>query len=327
MNYMTESIRRVAVIGSGPMGLSLTAYLLQKVPVVLVVRNPEHIAQLHAHGIQFKNNAMQVIRKPIIVSLIEELKEFSDIDLVFIATKSCALLNVCLALKNVVSKQAYIVSYQNGFNTGQEIIDYTDNKNVLRMVLFYGAMFDDQKRIEMVFNNPPHHIGCLLETQQKDCKKIAALLSESGLNTVFNPAIEEIIWEKSISNACVSPVCALTRTTIKQAMNSPARSLIINLLKEAVAVAEKHHIGVPINYFEKMVTYLDTLGDHYPSMVLDVLNNNPTEIVQLNAQIISLGNRYKISTIAHDAVFALIQAIDFQALFNSGDKTNKKSRE
>ena len=109
------------------MGLSLAAYLLSAKPVVLVVRNPQRIAQLYERGIRIVDDkgAHQVDQRPLIVSRIADLSQFDDIDLIFIATKTSALPQVCRELAPVISTGGTVISYQNGFNTGSSRFDRT----------------------------------------------------------------------------------------------------------------------------------------------------------------------------------------------------------
>ncbi|PCJ55491.1 MAG: hypothetical protein COA79_20540 [Planctomycetota bacterium] len=309
-------IRKVAIIGAGPMGLSLAGFLLNEVPVILVVRNNDRSDHLRKHGIKsfdpgvkFSNNS------PTIVSSINDLKQFTDIDLIFIATKSTSVDEVCKELKNIIQEDTITISYQNGFNTGTEVISKLNSENIFRMVLYYGVFFDQDLKINFIFSSPPHFIGALKNDQFSTCRKVAALLSECHIPTEFMEDLQPEVWKKSLMNAATSPVCALTKTTIKEAMKMSTRSLICDLLQEGILVANKAGIPLPTEFYQKSIDYMDTLGDHYPSMVHDVHNQSPTEITQLNEQIINLGAKYGLATVAHNTIVSLIKTIDFKNIY------------
>lgn len=310
-------LRKIAIIGSGPMGLSLAGYLQAKNQIILVVRNNKQRLFLETNGVKFNNSQLPKTEIPSLslTSSIQELSLFNDIDLIFIATKSTAIQDVCEKLKPILKPHTFVVSYQNGFNPGKDIIEKLHSENVLRMVLYYGAALDDKNQVNITFSSPPHLIGALKKEHFGLAKQIATLLTECGLTTKFKKEIEPDIWKKSLLNACASPICALTRTTMKEAMNAPSKNLICLLLREGIEVAKKELVPLPDDFFESSIQFLSSIGNHYPSMVHDVLNHSPTEITQLNEQICMLGKKHGIPTVANEVIVSLIQTIDFKNVY------------
>lgn len=299
------------------MGLSLAAHMLRKSSVVLVVLEVETMARIHEHGIRVfvDGEPISYPRNPLLVKRIADLREFDDIDLVFIATKTSAIHSVCEELKPAISKHSTVVSYQNGFNPGREIIDTLNTNEVLRMVLNYGAIMDEERDVHIVFSEPPHFIGALRGELYGLCRSLARLLTECGLHTDFEEDIERVIWEKSLLNAAMSPVCALTHTTMREAMQAPARMLVSQLLAEGIEVAKCEGIELPDDYHKAGMEYMDTAGDHIPSMVMDIDRHTQTEITQLNTQIIELGKTHGTDTTVNEMIVSLIDTIDLKAMY------------
>ncbi|MBW2396763.1 MAG: hypothetical protein JRG95_21140, partial [Deltaproteobacteria bacterium] len=60
--------------------------------------------------------------RPDVVASIDELAGVHPIDLVFIATKTTALRDVCSSLRPHLRELPFLVSYQNGIEPGRTII-------------------------------------------------------------------------------------------------------------------------------------------------------------------------------------------------------------
>lgn len=106
-------LRRIAIIGAGAMGCSLAAITSSHVETVLVARNDALRAQIAQYGIVLSGE-LAAAGQPVVVAQIEDLAEIHPIDLVFIATKTTSIAEVCAAMAPHLSGLPFLVSYQNG---------------------------------------------------------------------------------------------------------------------------------------------------------------------------------------------------------------------
>ena len=94
------ALRRIAVIGAGPMGASLAAIVsAHVVPTVLVVRDAARAEQIRSSEIAL-DGALSAHGRPSVVASIDALADVHPIDLVFIATKT----NRCTRQRAVVAR-------------------------------------------------------------------------------------------------------------------------------------------------------------------------------------------------------------------------------
>ncbi|RMF84848.1 MAG: hypothetical protein D6739_05355, partial [Nitrospirae bacterium] len=132
-------LERIAIIGAGGMGCSLAAITAPHVPTVLVVRRPERAERIRRGGIRVEG-ALEAEGRPEVVPHIDHLAAIHPIDLVFIATKTTAIPEVCRALRPHLRELPHLVSYQNGIEPGRTLLRTLGTPRVLRMVLHYGAL-------------------------------------------------------------------------------------------------------------------------------------------------------------------------------------------
>ncbi len=309
--------RRVAVVGAGPMGASLAALLAQRVPVVVVCRNPARATEIFSSGVRV-TGVIEAHARPIVVRSLEDLASIGGVSLLFIATKTTAINSLARELRPLLHEIAdqpgapFIISYQNGIDPGLQIRTILGDPRVLRMVLNFGATMRPGGVIEATLWTPPNYIGCVEPQHAPVCKSIAALLTSCGFHTEFDPAIDNRVWEKGIVNAAMNPVTALVNATVGQVLDSPARGIVERLLAEGLAVALAEGCDLGPNPLEKAWAGIERARPHLPSMVQDIRDGRESEVGQLNRQVIQHAARLGVPTPTHQVIDALIETFDWK---------------
>jgi 2-dehydropantoate 2-reductase len=310
-------LRRIAVIGAGAMGASLAAIVSAHVPTVLVARQPARAARIRAAGIRL-HGKLTAAGRPTVVPAIDALAAISPIDLVVVATKTTAIPAVCAAMQPHLAALPYVVSYQNGIEPGRTIIRTLGTPRVLRMVLNYGAVIEDEGAdgaplsVRVALHEPPHLVGGEGAATEV-ARALAPRFDAMGLPMRFTADIEAAAWHKGIANAAGNSIAALARLPLGALLDSPARTLIEHLLDEGIAVARAAGIALPPSYRDDVLGPMARGGAHLPSMAEDVMAGRPTEVTQLNEQIARRGRELGIPTPTHDTIIALIRTFDWHA--------------
>lgn len=321
---------RIAVVGAGVMGTSLAATVGRVAPVVMVCRNPDAAEAIRSGGVR-TTGVLMAESRPQVVREVRELADIGGVSVVFVATKTGAIADVAAALRPVLGQigdqpgAPFIVSYQNGIEPGRQLIEMLDDPRVLRMVLTFGGVQQSPGCVEVKFNRPPHHIGCLEPAHEVVCRHLAELLSAGGLETQFDRQIERRVWTKGIINAAMNPVAALVDSTIGQVLDSPARIIVRRLLEEGLAVARAEGIsidpvedGLPsrreggVAFLDYAMAVLEQGRQHTPSMVEDIRAGHISEVGQLNLQVVRHGRKVGVATPTHETILALIETFDWK---------------
>ncbi len=298
------------------MGASFAALVSPHCPTVLVVRDESRARQIRSDGIALEG-ALEARGHPDVVASIADLADIHPIDLVFIATKTTAIQAVCESLRPHLAELPFLISYQNGIESGRTIMQLLGTPRVLRMVLRYGAVLEDPDaksgplRVRVGLHKPPHFIGGEGESLSF-ARKLAPWIDSTGLPIRFTEDIEREAWLKGIENAAGNPVSALLRASLGELLEAPARGLVERLLEEGVAVARAAGLSIERGYIEKVLQVMAHGGTHLPSMAQDVLAGRATELTQLNEQIARRGRELGIATPAHDAIVDLIGTFDWR---------------
>lgn len=316
---------RIGVIGAGAMGLSLAAALGAGGPVTLVCRNPALAERLQRDGVTVRGlgdgHAM-----PDLVPTISQLASHGPLSAVFVATKTSAIAQVARELRPALhglgpgEATPFVVSFQNGIETGRQVLEQLGNPRVLRMVLNYGARIAPSGMVEVMMTRPPHKIGRLDPAHANACRLLASRMSAGGLDAIDVDDIEPYVWTKGLINAAVNPVAALTDNSVAETLDSPARLIVESLLDEGIAVAHADGIDLGPNPQDDLWSMIESARPHTPSMVDDIRAGRTSEVGQLNRQVVAHGERTRVPTPTHRVVTALIDAFDWRVFIRQSSK-------
>lgn len=298
------------IIGMGPIG-SIMATHLAKVGhnVTLVDILKDHLDEIKRSGLiltGFKEMRVSFPGENLCYS-IDEMRG-RNIDVVFISVKASILPKVLPMLKKVTRPGTTFVSLQNGLDAEDFIADVFGKENTLRIVVNYAGSLIDNGKVKMSFFNAPNYIGMIDPSAKEKAKKLAEVITSANLDTAFTTEIKKYEWEKTILNTALSPVCALTRRTMKQMMEfEDTRDLVEAILREGIEVAEANDIYFESGFLEHCIGYLDKAGHHKTSMHVDIERGSPTEIGFINGKIVKYGALKGIPTPYNSTIVSLIR--------------------
>jgi 2-dehydropantoate 2-reductase len=301
---------RFGIIGVGPIGGIMAAHLAKSGHnVTLIDILKDHLDEIKRNGLTItglKEMSIPFSKNNLCYS-IDEMKS-KEIDIVFISVKASILPQILPMLKQVVNPDTTFVSLQNGLDTEELIADIFGKKNCLRIVVNYAGNLIDNGKIRMSFFNAPNYIGMIDPSAEEKARILAQVITEAYLETVFTQEIKKYEWEKVILNSALSPVCALTRRTMKQMMEfENTRWLTESVLSEGIEVAAANKIHYRSDFLKHCMDYLDKAGHHKTSMHVDIEKKSPTEIDFINKKIVEYGKLKGIPTPYNSTIVALIR--------------------
>ncbi len=299
---------RFAVVGIGATGSVLAAALLTRDRKTLLVGSKSRPGKaLRENGIHVSGALSYEVPVRNYTNNIADIKDFSP-HVVFIATKTFHLETVLNALEDITGPNIKIISTHNGLGPEDQIAEHFGPDAAFRMSLNYGVSLKDIGKAEVAFFNKPNHLGALSDINREMGLRIAALLTDAGLDTEFIDDIKLYVWKKMIMKCTMASICAVTGMTIKEALDfSPTREIAETCFKEALAVAKAMGYDLGEGYMEQV---LNKVGLHKDSMCYDIANKTPTEIDFLGGKIVEYGQQKGIPTPFYVTMTNLVKAME-----------------
>ena len=304
-----------AIIGIGPVGGILGAHLLNSgMDVTLIEIIPERLQSIRTNGIKI-HDPRKVITGDFSVSPEKTHATIKDMpecpDYVFICTKAYSLERVLANISQACSPTPKVIIFQNGLDNEDKAAEVLGKDNVFRCINNYAGMMTPDATVDVTFFNRPNYIGVLEGGDIDGAKTLAGIMTEAGIETEFTTDLKTHEWKKSILNACLASITAVTGYTMKEVLDfDMSRDMVIKLLAEGVEVAESAGANLPENFSEFCMSYLSKGGYHKPSMLIDIEQGRETEVDYLNGKIVEYGNRLNVSVQHNWMITALIKALE-----------------
>lgn len=303
--------RSFAVLGAGPVGCIVAAFLAGGgYDVTLCDVVPELVEPALNRGIIIEGaeNLRQTVTR--VYTNVDDVSLYPP-DVIVVTVKAHALPLLSSAVEAFYRDGMYIVSWQNGIDTELELAKVLGRKPILRAVVNYGCSLVAAAHVHMPFHHAPHYIQELDPESTDAAVGVAAALSNSRLTTHHTEDIVSMVWRKSILNACMNPVCAVTGKTMAEAMSDPMVFEIIDaLVKECVKVARANEISLGWDFYPYGMAYMKKAGNHKPSMLVDIENGRRTEIDFINGKFVQYGEQAGIETPYNRTLRALVKALE-----------------
>lgn len=288
----------ILLIGPGAVGTILAAHLMKAAhePLTLYVRERnlarmKSVSQLRMDYTDAGHPPLLAARPQLTATL-----DLREVSYVLICVKYPDL-DALLHQLPPIPPHCTLVSTLNGVSALRRIRERLPQAKVVPMtVMFNGQLLE------------PLHARITTKAEVIIGSEDARLLScftGSGMK-VKRAAGETAVWGKLLINLA-NAVCALTHTTFRDLLTQPdLRSTFVAVLDEAIDLLERSHLpyqlpapiphrayrqlllrGGPIPWwFAKIKNGLQ--DGAYPSMVSDIEAGRPTEVAQLNGEIVRL---------------------------------------
>jgi 2-dehydropantoate 2-reductase len=306
---------KIAIVGVGPVGGILGAHLAYAGHhVVLCDIQKPHLDAIKTRGLSITGVSEMTAKCERVAYGASELSRFPEVDTIIIATKASVLPYLVPEIAKVTRPGMRFISCQNGLDNEDYLAEAFGPDNVLRIVVNYGGSQMGDGHIVMSFFNPPNYVGAMTAESEPLARQLAEMATEAGLATQFSTNIKKYEWEKTVLNAALNPVCALTRKPMRDMMDLEFTELLAEeLLREGVRVAEAAGITFDERFVEHGIQYLKKAGYHRTSMHQDILRQVPTEIDWINSKVVERGRALGIETPYNFAITALIKGLEMKS--------------
>ncbi|OGU60499.1 MAG: hypothetical protein A2X64_08550 [Ignavibacteria bacterium GWF2_33_9] len=303
---------RIGIIGLGPIGQTLAVHFKEAgCDVAITDLDREKLNLIRKQGIELVGKIEKKSFFKYVYYSIQEMLEH-DIDILISAVKAYHVDSILKQIETYNQKELFLLSAQNGIDIRKKYTSHFSESRIFRMVVNFAGNLQAPNTVFENFFVPPNYVASVNDSQTEIAEWIARTLTSVNLETrtVDSFVVADKIWEKTILNAALSPICAISRLTMKEAMDNPdTLEIVEQILYECVAVAKTEEIKLPENFVKLGIRYLSQAGNHMPSLGVDLINKSPTEIDYMNGKIVEYGRKHYIKTPLNLTLTNLVKAI------------------
>jgi 2-dehydropantoate 2-reductase len=331
------ALRNICVYGAGALGGSFAAKIASSLGEdvnVSVVARGAHLQAIRDKGLTVTHVDPSVADITAKVTATNDPSELPKQDLIITGLKGHQLSDAAEGIAGLLKDGTRVVMILNGIpwwyfhadkesgHAERQLPEVDPNgklwsligpERILGCVAYQGAEIVEPGKISLS-GSGRYFLGEPSGAMSDDLAAISELLTRSGLTIIQSPRIRDEIWTKLRGNASHNPISALTRATMDRIFSNEdlrATALAVMLEVEAVGTALGCRFGLSA---EQHLINSGNAGPIRTSMLQDLTNRKPLEILPLNGMVVSLGKLAGVPTPICSTVFALATQLDVENL-------------
>jgi 2-dehydropantoate 2-reductase len=333
---------RVAVFGAGAVGAFFGGLLQRGGADVHFIARGDNLAALRRDGILIRSLRLGEIRvAPVHAE--SDARRIGTCDLVLICVKAYQTPAILDDLALLVGDDTTIVTLQNGVESDEPVAARFGRDRVIPGVVYVGATLDEPGIVSHVAagtiaigsragrasrSEPPGtgtagtNVGRTSRSKPADpgvarsgpaddqVQRAADALALSGQPVKVVDDIQSERWVKLLWNASFNPVSAITGRTPRELVDVPAtRALLIDLMREVIAVAQAHGLTLDESMIAEQLAWTERASAIRTSMMVDRERGRGMEIDALVGVVVRTGTRHGVPTPFSQSMLALLEAI------------------
>jgi len=299
---------RIAIVGSGAMGMLFGGYLSKDNEVVLFDIDRTKLDKINMDGILIREPGGGVTAAHPKATMSAE--GLGEMDLLILFVKAMDSRSALKANQRLIGPDTYVMSLQNGSGHDAVMKEFVSEKRIV--------LGTTQHNSSIIEPGLVHHGGGgktyigLIAGDGNGLKGIEETFNRCGLETEISDNIRRRIWEKLFVNVSASALTAILQTRLGFLTESRHAWLLVRqLIREAVAVAN----GEGMNFEEDEIAedvrrLIEKAKDGYTSICADIRDGRKTEVDTISGAVVSASRHIHVPAPCHEFVVGLIQALE-----------------
>jgi 2-dehydropantoate 2-reductase len=297
-------------MGAGAVGSYFGGMLARAGARVTLIGRPKHVEAIRKVGLLLDT---VTFKEHVAMNASGDPADVRDAQFVLFCVKTLDTENAARAIAPHLSPDAIVISLQNGVDNVARI-RVASGIDALPAVVYVAAALPEPGHVkhsgrgEWIVGD---YAGAAPGSQNRPAR-VADMCAAASVPCHISKNIEVDLWTKMVMNCAGNAVTAIAQTSFAHvARNLDTREVLRTVINECVAVARASGVALPdIDWTEKGLKNVETLGEATSSTAQDIARGKPTEIDSLNGYIVRRGKELGVPTPVNMTLFALIKLIE-----------------
>lgn len=296
---MNLSKKTYCVLGTGAIGGYCAAKLAQAgFEVHCLLRSDFQVVK--ESGLSILTGKEKITVK---VNAYQHAHDLPKCDVILVSFKSTENSLLKIMLPKIMHKNSVIVLLQNGIGAEQELAKCIEASKIIGAICLLKVSkiapgiikHYSQNTIELAqYYEDPQKEGLTKVTEE-----LATHFRKSGIESLALPNLASMRWTKLCGNLAMSGLSTVLNASIQEVVNNPASfSLLCEIIKEAISVAESTGAKFPENFYQKRIdifkSFVDTQSS-YSSMKEDFDAKRPLELHGIYENALEIAKKHNIA--------------------------------
>jgi 2-dehydropantoate 2-reductase len=305
------SIVRIAVFGAGGLGGYFGARFAQAGESVHLIARGAHLAALRERGLTVHSGSGDLHVK---LPATDDPTQIGAVDVVLFSVKSydtdasAARLGPLLGLASAHRDATAVVSFQNGIDNEERIAAAIGEQHVVGGVCYIFASIAEPGVIEYVGGPARLVFGELDGQRTRRIEAFLAACRRASVDAEITDDIRAALWSKYVFLCALAGMTAAVRLPVGELRVDPsARAMLRALIEEGTRVARAEGVGLPGDYVERQMAFIDKLDPRgLSSLHHDLVTGHRMELEALHGELLRRAARAGVDLPASRAAYAIL---------------------
>lgn len=298
---------RSVIVGAGAIGAYVGACMARAGEDVTLFARGAHLKAMQQNGVLVRTADGDWRAHPKISG---DLESIGPVEVVFLAMKAHSLPDLAPRLPPLFGENTAVVSMQNGvpwwffdvpgvpysglhlnrIDPDGVISKSIESRRVIGSIVYLASEIVEPGVVRHVESNRIS-LGEPDGGRSDRTRDVAGALIAAGLKAPVTTHLRSEIWVKLLGNMAFNPISALTGATlVRIATNPPTRELVSEMMREAVILAEKLGLDLPVT-IDQRIAGAAKIGEHKTSMLQDLESGRPLELEAITGAVLEIGEK------------------------------------
>jgi len=293
---------RVAVMGSGGLGGYFGALLVRGGADVSFVARGAHLDAMRRDGLRIDGDSDPFHLEH--VRATDDPGEIGPVDMVMVCVKLWDTEAALQQLRPLVGPDTALVSFQNGVLKDSMLRAAYDESQLIGGVAYVATTVSAPGVISRTGPLQKLIVGEFDGRRSARVEAFYAAALAGGIDAEVSDDIRRAIWEKFVFLVGLSATTTTMRVPIGPVRENPqSRALLLDLMREVVAVGRAHGVPLPEEFAEQRLEFADGVSaEMTSSMHHDLDRGNRLEVRWLSGGVVELGREVGVDTPLNRAV-------------------------
>ena len=299
---------RIAMMGAGGVGGYFGGRLAASGFDVTFIARGRHLEAIRNNGLRIDSRDIgDAIIDPAVAT--DSPADVGVVDYVIVGVKLWDTEDVGRAIAPMIAPDTTVLSLQNGVECDDTLASVVGAEHLIGGVAFIASSIREPGVIEHIGTMQRVVVGERAGGSSPRVEALQQMMLQAGITAEMSEDIERTIWEKFVFLVGLSATTTMLRTTLGPIREDPEnRKLLLNIMRETVAVGRAKGIDLPDDYADDRLAFADGLpADMTSSMHHDLKAGNRLEVAWLSGAVARFGDEVGVATPINQTVFAALK--------------------
>ena len=298
---------RIAVMAAGAVGGYFGARLAAAGHDVFFIARGAHLEAIKKNGLKIESTHGDVhLPKP---NVTDDPKSVGPVDAVLFAVKLWDTEKGAEATRPLLGPNTRVITLQNGVDSVERIAPILGAEQTLGGIAYIASVVAAPGVIRHTSKFAQLRAGRIDGKPDAPLTRFVEVAQAAGIDIAASSEINVDRWKKFVFLSALAGATSATRATLGQILADPdTRALLVNLMRETIAVARAKNVALPADFLDEQVKFAQSGPPSMKaSMAHDLERGNRLELDWLNGKVVALGRELNVPTPANEAVYAVLK--------------------